>query len=102
MKSLVPDIEDGEMYGSPIPAELKIPSDFIEPYVQRFLMMCLEELAYFTTPVSEVKARLDGVRRFVSFTSGVHASIACDNAIRQFTDTPDEELKAIAVKIFKS
>lgn len=95
------DHKDGEMYGTPIADECRMPSEFIEPYVQRFLMMCMEELAYFNTPVSEVKARLNGVRYFVTCYSGIHARIATDNIIFKTLRIPDDELKAMAMKIFR-
>ena len=93
--------DDNEMYGSPIPDECKIPSEFIEPYLQRFFMMCMEELAFFNTPVSEVKARLNGVRYFVSCYGGIHSDLATNNLFFKIDRIPDEELKAMAIKIFK-
>jgi len=96
------DHEDGEMYGSPIPDQCKIPSEFIEPYLKRFMMMALEELAYFNTPVSEVKARLNGVRYFISCYAGIHANLATNNEYFRFCDIPDDELKRIAKEVFKN
>jgi hypothetical protein len=92
---------DGELYGTPIPDQCKIPSELIEPYLQRFLMLCLEELAYFNTPVSEVKARLDGVRYFISCYAGIHANLATNNTYFKAMDMPDEELQKLAKNIFK-
>lgn len=93
--------DDGDCYGDPIPDECKLPSELIEPYVQRFLMLCLEELAFYNTPVAEVKARMQGVRYFIGCYAGIHAEMATDNVYFKFCDVPDDELKAIAKKIFK-
>lgn len=93
--------ENGDMYGSPIPDECRLPSELIEQYVQRFLMMCLEELAFFKTTEQEIKARLEGVRYFVSCYGGIHSRLAVNNEIDKVTRMPEGELKRIASKIFK-
>lgn len=94
--------EDGERYGCPIPDECKIPSEFIEPYLQRFLMLALEEIAYFNTPISEIKARLNGVRYFISCYGGIHSELAVNNQYLKFCAIPDDKLKQIAKDIFKN
>lgn len=93
--------EDGEMYGSPIPDEKKISSELIMPYLQRFFMLTLEELAYFKTDPSKLKADLEALARFVRFTCGIHASLAFSNEVDRYVRIPDAELKALAIKIFR-
>lgn len=95
------DHEDGEMYGSPIPNEKKIPSELILPYLQRFFMLTLEELAYFRTEPAKLKADLQALARFVRFTSGIHASIAFSKEVDRYVRIPDDELKRIAKEIFE-
>ena len=97
---LTVDHEDGEMYGSPIPTEKKISSELIMPYLQRYFMLTLEELAYFKTEPEEMKANLKGLARFVRFTCGIHASIAFSNEVDRYVSIPDDELKKIAKEIF--
>jgi hypothetical protein len=92
--------DEGDCYGDPIPDECKIPSEIIEPYAQRFLMSALEEIAFYNTPISEVKARLEGVQYFISCYGGLHSEIATRNTYSKFTSTPDDELKRIAKKLF--
>lgn len=92
--------EDGEMYGSPIPDEKKIPSELILPYLQRFFMLTLEELAYFKTDPAKLKTDLEALARFVRFTCGVHARIAFSNEVDRYTRIPDDKLKEIAKEIF--
>lgn len=95
------DHKDGEMYGSPIPDEKKIVSEMIEPYLQRYFMCRLEELAYFNTEPAKVKAELEHLARFVRFTCGIHASLAFSNEVDRLTRIPDNDLKEMALKIFK-
>lgn len=75
----LPPIVWENWYGSPIPDECRLPSELIEQYTQRFLMMCLEELAFFNTPVLDVKKRLDGVRYFISCYGGIHSRLTVNN-----------------------
>lgn len=93
--------KDGEIYGSPIPTEKKIPSELILPYLQRFFMLTLEELAYYNTDPSKLKTDLKALARFVRFTCGIHASLAFSNEVDKYVTIPDDELKAIAIKILK-
>jgi hypothetical protein len=98
---LTVDHEDGEMYGSPIPTEKKISSELIMPYLQRFFMLTLEELAYFRTEPAKLKADLQALARFVRFTCGIHASLAFSNEVDRYVRIPDDKLKEIAKEIFR-
>lgn len=93
--------EDGEMFGSPIPEEKKIPSELIMPYLERYFMVILEELAYCNVDPAKSKERFEAIARFVRFTCGVHARLAISNEADRLSKIPDDELKAMAEKIFK-
>lgn len=92
--------EEGEMFGSPIPKEKLIPSELIMPYLERYFMLLLEELAYFNTEPAKIKIQLEGLARFIRFTCGIHARFAISNEVDRLTQIPDNELKAIAREIF--
>lgn len=78
----------------------ELPSELIEPYLQRFLMMQIEAVACGLTDVKEAKSHLAGVEYFISSFGGIHSRLATSNMYGQFIRTPDKELIAICKKAF--
>lgn len=77
-----------------------IPSEFIEPYAQRYMMMQLESIAYgFITPET-AKNNLKVVDSFIGAFSGLHAQIATTNEYYRLIHLEDNELVEIAKNIF--
>ena len=52
----------------------EIPSEFIEPYAQRFLMMQVEAIGLGLITPDEARKSLNEVEHFISSFSGAHAS----------------------------
>jgi hypothetical protein len=90
-----------------------IPSEYIEPYLAKFLGSMVDFLAcaYLTEKdkqntgkgigwtVAEVKLWIKGVEVFVSQSCGIHAQIAMNNELQKFLRMSDEELKEMCAKI---
>lgn len=91
---------DGDMYGDPISKEKLMPSEMIMPYLQRYFMCRLEELAYFNTKPEKVIEGLEELARFVRFTCGIHASLAFSNEVNRLKDIPVDKLKEIIKETF--
>lgn len=78
----------------------KIDSEFIEPYLKRWLMMELESLHYgFITP-EEVKESLKWMDRFASRFCGIHAVYAAMNECNKINRLSNEQLTSIANSVF--
>ena len=92
---------------------IEIPSEFIEPYLAKFMgnmidfvaSACLTQEELDTErkgigwTVADVKKWVKGVEVFVSQTCGVHARYAMMNEMDRFTRLPDAELKELCRKI---
>lgn len=77
-----------------------IPSEYIEPYAQRFLMMQLESVyAGILTP-KEAKEYIKGAEYFISCFGDLHAQIAVSNEYHKFMILPDKEMIDISKKVF--
>lgn len=70
----------------------KIPSDFIEPYLKRFLSIQIESVGFGLTSPEEARNYLSGVGYFVSCFCGVHASIATQNEYGKFCRLTDDKM----------
>lgn len=77
----------------------EIPSEFIEPYAQRFLMMQIEAIALGLTTPNEAKKMLDSVKYFINCFGGVHARLAVSNEYERFINLSDDKLKLICKKV---
>jgi len=90
----------------------EIPSEYIEPYLVKFMGSMIEFIANacitqeelaerrgsgFT--VAQIKAWVKGVEVFVSETCGIHARYAAMNKMLEFCDIPDDELRELCKKI---
>ena len=78
----------------------EIPSEFIEPYAQRFLMMQIEAIDLGLITPDEAKKTLDAVEYFITCFSGIHARLAVSNEYVRFKNLSDENLKTICKKVF--
>ncbi len=82
----------------------RIPSEFIEPYLQDFLMLELQSIAYgfdSDEQIDESKNNLKGVESFVGPYCGIHSQYATMNEYRKFYDLPNDDLRKLAKKVFK-
>ena len=90
----------------------EIPSEFIEPYLAKFMGSMIEFLssAYITEEelakhngvgwtVAEVKHWVKGVEVFVSGSCGIHSRYAMINEMQKMTEMPDADLKILCRKI---
>jgi len=91
----------------------EIPSEFIEPYLQKFMghiiefasVACTEEEkkkrgtgSGFT--IAEIKQWVEGVELFVTWTCGIHARFAMQNEFYQrWNNMPDDEVKRICKQV---
>ena len=76
----------------------EIPSEFIEPYLKRFLMIQTEGVAMGRTP-EQARAALNGVEYFISCFGGIHSRLATMNEYYRFSKLPDEEMISICKKV---
>jgi hypothetical protein len=77
-----------------------IPSEYIEPYAQRFLMMQLESIAFGLITPQQGKDYIKGVEYFIGCFGGLHAQLATSNIYYSFLNTKDEDLIRIARHTF--
>jgi len=91
----------------------EIPSEFIEPYLAKFMgsmvefvsSACLTQEELDTErkgirwTVADIKTWVKGVEVFVSQTCGVHARYAMMNEMNRFREMPDAELKEMCRKV---
>lgn len=70
----------------------KIPSEFIEPYLIRFMSMEIEGVALGFTKPEQVRQNLKGVERFVSRFCGLHATLSVSNEFEKLSKLSDEKM----------
>ena len=83
----------------------RIPSEFIEPYLQDILMLELQAIAYgfdSDEQINEAKNDLRGIEHFTSVYCGIHSQYATMNEYKKFYDVPNKDLREIAKKVFKT
>ena len=92
-------------YGLP-----EIPSEFIEPYLVKFLGNMIQYVACASTEedikknhcgwtVSEVRQWLKGVEVFVTEFCGIHSRFAITNEINRWDRMTDEQLLEVCNKV---
>ncbi len=90
----------------------EIPSEFIEPYLSKFMGSMVEFVASACLTqeelderqgigwtVADVKKWVKGVEVFVSQTCGIHSRLAMQNEMDRFCSLPDAELKEVCRKV---
>ena len=90
----------------------EIPSEFIEPYLQKFMGNIVEFAASACTEeekklrcgvgwtIADLKSWVKGVEMFVSWTCGIHARYAMQNEFyNHWNYMPDDEIKAICKQV---
>ena len=90
----------------------EIPSEFIEPYLQKFMGNIVEFAASACTEeerkqrnglgwtIAELKQWVKGVEMFVSWTCGIHARLAMQNEFyNRWNRMPDDEIKTLCKQI---
>ncbi|HLO91594.1 MAG TPA: hypothetical protein VK172_10565 [Lentimicrobium sp.] len=90
----------------------QIPSEFIEPYLVKFMGSMVDFVASACVTqeeldkrngigwtVAEVKQWVKGVEMFVSQHCGIHSQYAMMNELKRFTTLPDAELKELCMKV---
>lgn len=78
----------------------KIPSELIEPHLQKFLGVMLQMAAY--GDIQEVKQRIRGVETFVALSGGKHSVLAFSQHAYKITSMPDDELREMARSIVEA
>ena len=90
----------------------EIQSEFIEPYLAKFMGTMVEFVASAKTTeqlkedngigwtVADIKKWVKGVEVFVSQTCGIHARMAMMNEMNKFCNMKDEELYKTCRKVF--
>jgi hypothetical protein len=78
-----------------------IPSEFIEPYLKRFLMMQIESIAAGLETPTQVRKSLKEIEYFASSFCGIHAKFAVTNEYNKFCKLSDREMKSICKKVFE-
>ena len=76
----------------------KIPSEYIEPYLLRFLILQIEGVAYGLTTPQQARDYLKGVEYFADSFCGLHTKFATSNRYGQFTSMTDEQIISICKK----
>lgn len=90
----------------------EIPSDFIEPYLVKFMGNIIEFASNACTEeekqkrngsgwtIAEIKNWVKGVEMFVSWTCGIHARYAMQNEFYlRWNTLPDDEIKSICKQV---
>ena len=89
----------------------EIPSEFIEPYLSKFMGSMIEFVASARSQeekdrlgglgwtVADIKKWVKGVEVFVSMSCGIHARLAMMNEMNKFCDIVDQELYELCRKI---
>jgi hypothetical protein len=90
----------------------EIPSEFIEPYLTKFMGNIIEFASTACTEeelkerngvgwtIAELKQWIKGVEMFVSWTCGIHARLAMSNEFyNRWKYMPDDEIKRICKKV---
>jgi hypothetical protein len=90
----------------------EIPSEYIEPYLAKFMGSMVEfaasavltqeekaERGGIGWTIAEVKSWVKGLELFVNHYCGIHARYAMMNEMYKFVETPDEEMQRICKKI---
>jgi hypothetical protein len=89
----------------------EIPSEFIEPYLAKFMGVMVQFAANGRTEeeieknggtghtAQELKHWVKGLEVFVSQFCGIHARMAMMNEMYKFIETPDEEMIRISRKV---
>lgn len=76
----------------------KIPSEFIEPYLLRFLVLQIESVGAGIMTPQEARDYLKGVEYFSDAFCDLHARYATSNRYGQFIKMSDEEMISICKK----
>ena len=77
----------------------EIPSEFIEPYLKRFLMIQIESVGSGFDSPEKARQTLKGVDYFISCFGGLHSRIATSNEYDRFIKLSDEEMISICKKV---
>ena len=77
----------------------EISSEYIEPYLTKFLGSIIEMVGTGLLKPEEARIRVRGVEHFVSETCGIHARLVMGNVLyNQFINVSDEELIELCQK----
>ena len=79
-----------------------IPSEYIEPYLKRFLTLQMESVYLGFITAEEAKVSLKNIETFVNRFCGVHSVIATGNIYGAFTRLSDDDLNALCKKVLDS
>ena len=83
-----------------LPKLKEISSEYIEPYLKRFLMIQLEGVACGLTTPEEARQHLNGVEYFISCFGGIHSRYAISNEYSRFCKLSNEDMIILCKKVY--
>lgn len=81
-----------------MPKLAEIPSEFIEPYLQRFLSIQIESCACGVSP-EDIRSNLKGVQFFISCFGAIHSRYAVNNEYDRMIRLSNEDMTAICKRV---
>lgn len=79
----------------------EIPSEFIEPYAQKFLSQIIEAVGIGMTKPEQARVSLKEVERFICRFSGIHARLAVSNEYNRFCTLDDKTMVELCQQAVK-
>lgn len=79
----------------------EIPSEFLEPYLVKFMSYIIEAVGTNWKTPAEARAELKGIESFVSLFGGVHSRYAMMHQYFNFVNLKDEDMIKICKKACK-
>ena len=80
----------------------KIPSEYIEPYLQKFLVFQIESVGTGLITPAQAREYLKGVDYFAGAFCGLHASLATSNEYKKFMNMSDEKMIEICQETIRN
>lgn len=78
----------------------KIPSEYLEPYLQRFISQEIEAVAYGFRSPAEMKNNIKVLQTFTSRFGGIHSTLAMANEVERIERLEDWQLWTICKKVW--
>ena len=80
----------------------EIPSEFIEPYIVKFVSYLILSIATETITPAEARSDYAGLEHFISLYGGIHVRFATSNDFARFTKLPDDEMYKLCKEVAES
>lgn len=79
----------------------EIPSEFLEPYLSKFMNYIIESVGCGWKTPSDAKKELAGLDHFVNLFGGLHSRIAMSNEYYRIKDMPDDTFLSTCKEVCK-